>query len=370
MKNNWEQLLNDNIQSLEDLKSKGVPVNEPNEIASIINRHPMNIPQYYFELIDSQDKNDPIRKMSVPDELELQTEGQDDTSGEQENTVLPGLQHKYKETALVLTTNKCYMYCRHCFRKRMVGYTQKEIMERMKEAIDYISHHKEISNVLLSGGDSFTLSNDIIKEYLENLTKIEHLDFIRFGTRVPVVFPMRISLDKELLEILQYYNKKKRIIVVTQFNHPNELNEKSIESIEALRSINIDVLNQTVLLKDINDDADTLSSLLKGLITNRIVPYYVFQCRPVKHVKNNFQVSFLKGIDVINETRSRLNGPSKNFKYALSHPRGKIEILGKEENKVFFKFHQSKDLSDANKIFSVDVLDKHSWLDNELNPIS
>lgn len=365
---NWKKLLQNNIHTIEDLSVKRVQLSDPSVINSIINRHPMNIPQYYFELIDNQNPLDPIKKMCIPTESELQTEGEYDTSGEQQNTVLPGLQHKYKQTALVLSTNKCYMYCRYCFRKRMVGYTQKEIMDTMNEAINYIAEHNEINNVLISGGDSFTLSNNVLKEYLEHLSTIGHLDFIRFGTRVPVVFPTRITHDVELLKMLSEYNKKKRIIIVTQFNHPNEINEKSLQAINALLNINIAVYNQTVLLKDVNDHADTLSLLLKSIIKNRVIPYYIFQCRPVKYVKNHFQIPFLEGLQIMNEVREKLNGPSKHFKYVMSHPKGKIEILGKMDNKILFKFHQAKDEANTNKIFERVVNEKHCWLDEELNP--
>lgn len=243
----------------------GVDLKDVDTLSKITERHPMLIPPYYYNLIDPNDPDDPIRLLSVPNVFEADLMGDYDTSGEQQNTKLPGLQHKYKKTALVLTTSACFMYCRHCFRKRMVGYTNDEVNTRIEETIDYLNNNKVINNVLLSGGDSFCLSNDQIERYLVGLSKIDHLDFIRFGTRSPVVFPERIYTDEKLLEVLKKYNKKKRIIVVSQFNHPRELTDEAKKSVDALMSVGITVHNQTVLLKGVNDDPKTLSSLFEWL---------------------------------------------------------------------------------------------------------
>lgn len=200
----------------------------------LLDEYPMQIPEYYFSLIDFDDPDDPIRKMSIPSTYEFDRDGSFDTSGESDNTILPGLQHKYRQTALILSTHKCAMYCRHCFRKRLVGQTTDEVVDHLDEIVDYIKEHTEISNVLVSGGDSFMNSNQVLEKYLIALTSIPHLDFIRFGTRIPVVLPSRISDDPELLELLKKYGKKKHLIVVTQFNHPKELTKQAKEAINAL----------------------------------------------------------------------------------------------------------------------------------------
>lgn len=366
----WQENLRDNISSLDDLAGK-MDI-DLEGLDPIVDQSPMNITDYYFNLIDPDDPDDPIRKMAVPSLEELDPHGDFDTSGESDNTKLSGVQHKYRQTALVLSTNICYMYCRHCFRKRLVGTTQDEIVERLEETVDYISSHPEIDNVLVSGGDSFTLSNKNIEAYLERLSQIDHLDLVRFGTRIPVVFPERIYNDPELLDILDRYNKKKRVLVVTQFNHPKELTEEAGKAVQALKDINIDVFNQTVLLKGVNDKPETLAALMKKLTRMRLVPYYVFQCRPVKHVKNHFQVPLRDGIEVVNGARNMLSGPAKTFRYALSHPRGKIEILGKvqdQEDQMVFKFQQAKDPQDASKTFIRKMGPKDGWFDQDLNPI-
>nr|WP_072513872.1 KamA family radical SAM protein [Ndongobacter massiliensis] len=364
----WKEELQNNITKLEDLKDPfSIPPEEWADLKTVITRHPMNITRYYASLIDLKDPKDPIRRMCIPHIEELDGTGSYDTSGEESNTVLSGVQHKYPQTALVLTTNICFMYCRHCFRKRLVGYTRDEILSRRREAVEYIWDHKEIDNVLLSGGDFLTLNNAQIAEYFKELTRISHLDFIRMGSRIPVVFPMRISEDTELLDIFEKYNQKKRIMLVSQFNHPRELTNESIAAIRAVQETGVDVLNQTVLLKGINDSVETLTALMKGLMRIAVTPYYIFQCRPVKHVTQHFQIPINQGIELVNVVRDQLSGPSKQFRYAMSHPRGKIELLGKIGEETIFKFAQAKARSDANKMFAR-KMGNAGWLDPDLNP--
>jgi len=339
--------------------------NGKNKLDEIICRYPMAIPEYYLSLINKDDPDDPIRKLCVPSLLETDMNGSFDTSGEASNTVVNGLQHKYKQTGMYLSTNKCAMYCRHCFRKRLVGVNDGEINKQFDDVVNYIKEHKEMTNVLISGGDSFMNSNKKIQKILEEFTKIDHLSFLRFGTRTPVVLPSRIYGDDELLDILEHYNNIKQIYVITHFNHPNEITKDSTKAIEALRKIGVVVRNQTVLLKGINDNSDTLAKLMKGLVEIGVNPYYIFQCRPVSGVKSQFQVPFKTSVDLIDETRAKLSGLSKSFKYAMSHPSGKIEIIGKlNENEILFKYHQVKSDKDQGRLFKIKVIDKQAWLDD------
>jgi len=305
---------------------------------------------YYLSLIDTDDPKDPIRMMSIPNLAEASAGGSFDTSGEKENTVLTGLQHKYPETALVLSTNQCAMYCRFCFRKRMIGLSKGETPGHITEIASYIRAHEEISSVLISGGDAFMNSNETIRFYLESLSGIPHLDLIRFGTRTPVVLPQRITSDLELLSILGKYCKEKRIYVVTQFNHPREVTKESAAAVDHLMALGIPVRNQTVLLRGINDDPEILGLLLKRLTAIGVQPYYVFQCRPVRGVKGRFQVPLPKGADIVQAAASRQNGLGKSFRYALSHEEGKIEILGRIDGRnMMFRYHQAKSPKNADR---------------------
>lgn len=333
-------ILEKNINRLNDLfVLLDLSPSEQKNIMEIAEKFPISIPAYYLSLINKEDKNDPIRKMAIPSEFEKDLEGTFDTSGEGDNTVITGMQHKYNETVMILSTNQCAMYCRHCFRKRLVGLSDEEIAKHFEEMAQYIKEHKEISNVLISGGDSLVNPNTKIEYLLKLFTSIDNLDFIRFATRIPVVMPQRISEDLQLLEILKKYSKKKQIYIVTQFNHPNEVTEESKKAIKMLQKIGIVVKNQTVLLKGVNDDSHVLGSLLKKLTSIGVVPYYIFQCRPVKGVKGQFQVPFERGYEIIEGAKVMQNGQGKCFKYCFSCESGKIEVVGKLGDEMIFKFH-------------------------------
>lgn len=362
----WTDSWKNNISKVTDVKWD-LNQEDRNALETVSERYPMSIPEYYYNLIDEKDPNDPIKLLSYPNVFESDLLGNSDTSGEATNTKLPGLQHKYSTTALVLTTNACFMYCRHCFRKRMVGYSSDEINNRMNETINYLKEHEEVNNVLLSGGDSFCMTNNQIERYLENLVEIEHLDFIRFGTRSLVVFPERIHSDQELLEILAKYNRKKKIVIVTQFNHPRELTEEAIRSIDMLQELGIAINNQAVLLKGVNDMPGVLAELLNGLTRIGVNPYYVFQCRPVTAVKAGFQLTLLESLELVKEARKSLNGIGKRFRLIMSHVQGKIEIVGTEGNNMIFKFHQAKNEENNERILIREIDETGQWLDDELN---
>ena len=297
METNWKDILDQSIRDVEELrKNLALTEDEAQQMGRIIQRYPLCVNPYYLSLIDRDDPNDPIRKMCIPDIHEFSEGGQADTSGEADNTVLQGMQHKYRQTALILSTNQCAMYCRHCFRKRMVGASSDEVARQMPAMAEYVRQHTEINNVLISGGDSFMNADETIEKYLRCFTEIPTLDFIRFGTRIPVVLPQRIVQDGRLLEILETYGRKKQIIIVTQFNHPRELTPDAVQAIKALRNAHCIVRNQTVLLKGVNDNADVLAQLMNGLVARGVIPYYIFQCRPVEGVQNQFQVPLLRGV--------------------------------------------------------------------------
>lgn len=364
METNWKDILDHSIRDVDELrKNLALTGAEAQQMGRIIQRYPLCVNPYYLSLIDRDDPNDPIRKMCIPDIHEFSEGGQADTSGEADNTVIQGMQHKYRQTALILSTNQCAMYCRHCFRKRMVGASSDEVARQIPAMAEYVREHTEINNVLISGGDAFMNADETIEKYLRCFTEIPTLDFIRFGTRIPVVLPQRIVQDDKLLGILETYGRKKQIIIVTQFNHPRELTPDAVQAIKALGSVGCIVRNQTVLLKGINDHADVLAQLMNGLVSNGVIPYYIFQCRPVEGVQNQFQVPLLRGVKIVENAKRQMNGQSKSVRYAMSHPTGKIEILGKTgPNQMLFKYHQAKNPQDHSRIFTQNVDDTQCWL--------
>jgi lysine 2,3-aminomutase len=364
----WQDKLKDNITTVEQLKQYiKLDGEECRKIARIIEKHPMSITPYYMSLIKDRISfnHDPIKRMIVPQLSEFNLEGSYDTSGEAQNTKLSGVQHKYQQTALILATNRCAAYCRHCFRKRLVGLRSEEIVRRVDVAVAYIKDHKEIDNVLITGGDPFVLSTDILNTFIEKLMPLTHIRFIRFGTKTPVTFPARITEDPALLNMLKANSlKDKRIYIVTQFNHPNEITAQSTEAVDKLLGSGTVVNNQTVLLKGVNDDAAVLAELQSSLVGIGVNPYYVFHCRPVKRVKALFQMPLYTGYNIVEEARKRLNGHSKRFKYVMSHRTGKIEIVGIKGARFIFKYHQARDPRNLGRIFFRKVDRKAGWLDD------
>ena len=318
-----------------------------------------------MSLIDKDDPDDPIRAMAVPSLDELNLLGSYDTSGEKDNTKMPGLQHKYSQTALILSTNRCAMYCRHCFKKRMVGLSNHELLQRFDDAAEYVRAHKEINNVLISGGDPLVLPTSIIAQFLEMLSDIDHLSFIRFGTRIPVTLPDRITEDEDLARLIRKHSlPERRIFVVTQFNHPREITPRSIEAIDSLIRCGVVISNQTVLLKGVNDDPECLAELQNSLVKIGINPYYLFQCRPVKRVMHHFQVPLHRAYSIVEEAKTMLNGHSKRFKFIMSHKKGKIEIAGRKGDEIFFKFHQARNPKNMGRFFSRKINPYTGWLND------
>ncbi|MBW1847408.1 MAG: KamA family radical SAM protein [Deltaproteobacteria bacterium] len=361
----WTEELKNNIETIDQLKEYvDIPHDQEKRLKRVIDVHPMSITRYYASLINKNDPNDPIREMIVPSTAELDLSGTYDTSGEKFNTVLTGVQHKYKQTALILSTNRCTAYCRFCFRKRLVGKPSHEIIEQFKEAVKYVSDHEEITNVLISGGDPFILDTKIIKFFLDELADIDHLDFIRFGTRVPVVFPQRIIEDDVLVRMLSEYSEKQRqIFIVTHFNHPNELTAEAKTAVLTLRKAGLVINNQTVLFKGVNSNPETLAELMHKLLRMGINPYYVFQCRPVKRVKKHFQIPLVQAVEIVEKARSYLDGHGKRFRFIMSHKTGKIEIIGIIGDKIYLKYHQAKDPKNMGRFFKRKINPHAGWLD-------
>ncbi|HQG30640.1 MAG TPA: KamA family radical SAM protein [Deltaproteobacteria bacterium] len=364
----WQIQLKESVESIQDVaQAIVISSREKTRLKKVVEHHPMRVPPYYLSLIDPCDPDDPVRAMAVPSVDELNLMGSYDTSGEKDNTRMPGLQHKYSQTAVIISTNRCAMYCRHCFRKRLVGLPNDELLRRFDDAASYIRQHSEINNVLVSGGDPFVLSTSLIARFLEMLSDIRHLSFIRFGSRIPVTLPHRIIDDTDFLQLLRRHSRAdRRLFVVTQFNHPREITDEAVAAIDCLLRAGVVVNNQSVLLRRVNDNPESLAALQNGLVRIGVNPYYVFQCRPVKRVKHHFQVPLHQAYEIVEEAKRMLNGHSKRFRLVMSHKKGKIEIVGKKGDEMFFKFHQAKDPANSGKFFSRMVHPQEGWLhDNE-----
>lgn len=367
----WRQELQHNVTTLAQLK-KYLPLTAPQEkdLGAVVAAHPMNIPRYYLGLIDPADPDDPIRRLCVPEVDELVVAGAmgattTDPYGDDRHDKGNGILHKYSYTALVVGTEYCAMYCRHCFRKRMVGLPTEQTVRNFQQAAKYFADHPELSNVLISGGDPFLLPTDIIARMLDALMDIEHLNYVRIGSRAPVVFPMRFFED-DLIAVLHRVNQAKTLYVPTHFNHPREITPEAARAVLRLREAGITVNNQAVLLRGVNDDVDTLVELMNGLVRIGVNPYYLYQCMPVARVRHHFQVPLRQGVDMVDQARQQLDGYGKRFKFIIGHDIGKIEICGRIGDKLIMKqLHaRPEHPEESSRMLVRRLTDRGGWLDD------
>jgi lysine 2,3-aminomutase len=281
-----------------------------------IQRHkgslPVGITPYYASLMSRHDADDPLRRTHIPVGTEyIQTLGEaDDPLGEDHDSAVPGLVHRYPDRVLFLVTGTCSTYCRYCTRSRMVGAVGGEYSfskSQWEKALQYIEAHTEIRDVLLSGGDPLTLADEPLEYLLTRLRAIPHVEFLRIGTKVPVVLPMRVT--KNLTRILK---KMHPLWMSIHFTHPSELTKEVTESTARLADSGIPLGSQTVLLKGINDEVETMKSLYHGLLKRRVKPYYLYQCDPITG-SSHFRTPVEKGLEIIEGLRGHTTG------YAVPH---------------------------------------------------
>ena len=367
----WRSELKNNVNSIDKLKNYiDLTEDEDKTLREIVDNHPMNIPRYYLSLIDSKRENDPIRKLAIPSEDELIVAGDmgettKDPYGDDKHNKGNGVLHKYPYSALIVATDYCSMYCRHCFRKRIVGLPNDKTVENFQKAAEYIKEHKEITNVIISGGDPFLINTLRLKTMLHSLIDIKHINYVRIGTRTPVVYPMRF-FDDELMECLKEFNKRKTLYIPTHFNHINEITDIAKEAVLRIREAGITVNNQAVFLKGINDSVEEVEDLMNGLVRIGVNPYYLYQCMPVSRVRHQFQVPLKNGIDIVDKAKERLDGYAKRFKFIMGHDIGKIEICGRIGNKLILKQIHSRpeEPQKASRMMVMKLDDKAGWLDD------
>ncbi len=336
------------------------------ELAEVERVFPLKCSRYYLDLIDLEDPNDPLRRIVLPHPDELNSWGRMDPSNEKRYTVMEGLQHKYDSTALVLASPACAGFCRYCFRKRLFTYG-KRVDETLKDTdalIDYISRHPEINNVILSGGDALMLPTNKLKELISKLRQIDHVNIIRLGTKVTSYIPERITEDEELLELIKRYSTpQKRIYVMTHFDHPKEITPKAIEACNKLIKAGAVPLNQTPLIRGVNDNPKTLAELFKKLTSIGVGPYYVFQCRPATGNKP-YAVPIEEGYRIFEDARSMCSGLSKRARFTMSHADGKFDIIALTDELVIFKLHRAAENRDSAKILAFKRNPEAYWLDD------
>lgn len=325
---------------------------------------PFKSNSYYLSLIDWNDPDDPIRRIIVPTEEEMTEWGVLDPSDEQSNTIMPGVQHKYHETALLMCSNSCSGQCRYCFRKRLFLDGQTPPRIDLEEGIRYIASQPQITNVLLTGGDPFMLSTAHLVKILRRLRQIEHVRVIRIGSKMPAFNPMRISEDEDLLEALAEFSTPwKRIYLIAHFDHPRELTDQAVECIDRLIRSGVICCNQCPMVAGVNDDSEVLSELFTKLAWIGCPPYYVFQMRPT--VGNRpYAVPITRGWETFRAALRLGGGLARRARFVMSHSTGKIEIQAVDKHHIYLRYHRAKDPAMRGKFLICPRRDDAYWLDD------
>ena len=319
---------------------------------------------YYQSLIDWNDPDDPIRRIVMPDIQELDDWGQLDASNEEKYTKVKGLEHKYTSTALLLVNEVCAAYCRFCFRKRLFMDENDEVTKDISEGLEYIRKHKEITNVLLTGGDPMIMSTSKLEPIIKQIREIDHVKIIRIGTKIPAFNPHKIVNDPSLHEMIKTYSKdEKKIYIMAHFNHPRELTEIAVKGLNMLMQSGAIVVNQTPLIKGVNDDPDVLAELFNRLSFIGVPPYYVFLCRPTLG-NEPFAIPVEDGYEIFEDARSKCSGLAKRARLVMSHETGKVEVVGMSGGQVFFKYNRSADTENNGKFLAFDSNPDAYWFDD------
>tara|TARA_B100001123_G_scaffold366078_1_gene425496 strand:- start:236 stop:1462 length:1227 start_codon:yes stop_codon:yes gene_type:complete len=347
--NNWRWQLKNRVSSLEQLQ-QNIPNLSPEEIkgAKLADtKLAMAITPHFFNLIDAEDLECPIRRQMLPSIEETYTAPweMDDPCGEDGHSPVPGLVHRYPDRVLFLVTDRCAAYCRYCTRSRLVsnalGY---DFRPNFKEQIDYIRRTPAVRDVLLSGGDALLLSDDKLRHLLTELRNIPHVEFIRIGSRIPIFLPQRIT--PELCTMLKEFHP---LFISVHANHPRELTTEVRDGLSLLADAGIPLGNQSVLLKGVNDDTTVMKALIQKLLMCRVRPLYLYQCDLING-SSHLRTSVRRGLEIMEQLRGHTTGyavpqyvidaPGGGGKvpiapnYVLSHNADRV-VIRNFEGKVF-----------------------------------
>ena len=299
----WKWQFRNRITSLDALKEfMPVTLEEEKAFQAAGKNLPFAITPYYLDLINPCNPKDPIRKTVVPRISEFSTTADEmiDPCGEDGDSPVAGLVHRYPDRVLFLINETCSVYCRYCTRSRLVGSGKHEV--DFEETYQYLREHPEIRDVLISGGDPLVMSDERLEDIIKNLRAIEHIEIIRIGTKIPVVLPQRIT--DNLVNMLKKYHP---FYMSIHFLHPDEMTPEVEAACNKLADAGIPTFSQTVLLKGVNDDPEVMKTLMLKLLKVRVRPYYIYQCDPVQGT-SHFRTSVEKGIEIIEHLRGHITG--------------------------------------------------------------
>ncbi|MBN2878302.1 MAG: lysine 2,3-aminomutase [Clostridia bacterium] len=304
--NSWHWQVRNRITTVNELeKYLALSDDEKQAISQCLVKLRMAITPYFLSLIDPDNPDDAIRKQAVPTlaELKVSEDDIDDPLHEDTDSPVPGLTHRYPDRVLLLVTDQCSMYCRYCTRRRFAGHKDCAMeFSAIEKSVEYIREHKEVRDVLISGGDPLLLSDDRLEKIISSIREIEHVEIIRIGTRSPIVMPQRIT--PELVGMLKKYHP---LWINLHFGHPSEITEESKKACAMLADAGIPLGNQSVLLAGINDKITIMKELVHELVKMRVRPYYLYQCDLSTGIEH-FRTPVSVGIEIIEGLRGHTSG--------------------------------------------------------------
>jgi len=320
---------------------------------------------YYQSLIDWNDPDDPIRRLVIPDKREISEWGRLDASFEELYTKAPGLEHKYSDTALLLCNDVCGAYCRFCFRKRLFMNDNDEVVKDVAPGLDYIRRHPEISNVLLTGGDPLIMSTSKLEPIIAQLREIPHVKIIRIGSKMPAFNPFRIIDDEKLHAMFRKYSNTEqgRIYVMCHFNHPVELTPEARQGLDVLAKNGVVTINQTPMIRGVNDRVEVMRELFKELSFLGVPPYYVFHCRPTEG-NESYSMGVERGYRIFLEAQKGASGLARRARYSMSHVTGKVEVAAMTDDKIIFRYHRAADPSKQGRTLVFQRNPRAQWFDD------
>lgn len=342
----WKWQLRNRVTTLEQLE-RHLKLSKEERAGVLLSGHKLAlaVTPHFFNLIEPENPNCPIRRQVIPrvEETWINSDEMADPCGEDSHMPVPGLVHRYPDRVLFLVTDRCAAYCRYCTRSRVVsGVGEQELHTEFEQAFKYLEEHTEVRDVLLSGGDALLFSDKKLEYLLQRLRAIEHIEFLRIGSRVPIFLPQRIT--PELCRMLQKYHP---LWMSVHTNHPRELTVEVRDALGRLADHGIPLGNQSVLLNGVNDDLETMKALVHKLLMCRVRPYYIYQCDLITG-SSHLRAPVSKGIEIIEGLRGHTTGYGvPQFVIDAPGGGGKVPInpnytLFHDEEKIVFRNFEGK----------------------------
>jgi lysine 2,3-aminomutase len=353
------------IRSLQQVE--GLSEEAKKALEEVSKRYVFRANDYYLSLIDWNDPEDPIRRLVIPTTGEMTEWGKLDASNEAAVTVAQGVQHKYRDTALVLVNNVCGAYCRYCFRKRLFMNDHDEAVHELEPAFAYIASHSEITDVLLTGGDPLIMSTGKLRPILERLAAIPHVRTIRTGSKMLAFNPFRLLDDPELQRLIREIATPERALyIMAHFDHPRELTAEAREAVTCAMRSGARVVNQCPMIRGINDKPETLAALFNTMTNLGAPQYYVFQCRPTAG-NEPFDIPIVESWRIFSQAQELSSGLSRRARFCMSHATGKVEVIGVDTDFIYTRYHRAKDEENVGRVMIFHRDDRAIWLD-QLKP--